>query len=150
MIAQLQQQVALAERYGTPLSISLIDVDNFKQINDTYGHPVGDQVLRYIASEMRDRIRQPDVIGRLGGDEFLVILPSSRASAAGEQARRLCQQIAGTPVIAGKEIINVGLSIGITQYQPDSDDWHSLLDRVDQAMYQAKRNGRGQWAILEA
>lgn len=150
MIAELQRQVTYAERYGAPLSVSMIDVDNFKDINDTYGHAVGDQVLRYIASEMRDRIRQPDVIGRLGGDEFLVILPSSPANAAAEQARRLCQQIAGNPVIAGKEVINVGLSIGITQYQPDSDDWHTLLERVDQAMYQAKRNGRGQWAILKA
>ncbi len=150
MIAELQRQVTYAERYGTPLSISMIDVDNFKDINDTYGHAVGDQVLRYIASEMRDRIRQPDVIGRLGGDEFLVILPSSPAHAAAEQARRLCQQVAGAPVIAGKEIISVGLSIGITQYQPNSDDWHTLLERADQAMYQAKRNGRGQWAILKA
>ncbi len=150
MISELQRQVTYAERYGTPLSISMIDVDNFKDINDTYGHAVGDQVLRYIASEMRDRIRQPDVIGRLGGDEFLVILPSGPANAAAEQARRLCQQVAGAPVIAGKEIITVGLSIGITQYQPNSDDWHTLLERADQAMYQAKRNGRGQWAILKA
>ncbi len=150
MIAELQRQVTYAERYGTPLSVSMIDIDNFKDINDTYGHAVGDQVLRYIASEMRDRIRQPDVIGRLGGDEFLVILPSSPANAAAEQARRLCQQVAGAPVIAGKEIISVGLSIGITQYQPNSDDWHTLLERADQAMYQAKRNGRGQWAILKA
>ncbi|HMA09747.1 MAG TPA: GGDEF domain-containing protein [Ramlibacter sp.] len=150
MIAELQRQVTFSERYSTPLSVSMIDVDNFKDINDTYGHAVGDQVLRYIASEMRDRIRQPDVIGRLGGDEFLVILPSSPSNAASEQARRLCQQIAGTPVIAGKEIITVSLSIGITQYQPNSDDWHTLLERADQAMYQAKRNGRGQWAILKA
>lgn len=150
MISELQRQVTYAERYGTPLSVSMIDVDNFKDINDTFGHAVGDQVLRYIASEMRDRIRQPDVIGRLGGDEFLVILPNSPVNAAAEQATRLCQQIAGAPVIAGKEIITVGLSIGITQYQPNSDDWHTLLERADQAMYQAKRNGRGQWAILKA
>jgi diguanylate cyclase (GGDEF)-like protein len=150
MISELQRQVTYAERYGTPLSVSMIDVDNFKDINDNFGHAVGDQVLRYIASEMRDRIRQPDVIGRLGGDEFLVILPNSPVNAAAEQATRLCQQVAGAPVIAGKEVITVGLSIGITQYQPNSDDWHTLLERADQAMYQAKRNGRGQWAILKA
>ena len=150
MISELQRQVTYAERYGTPLSVSMIDVDNFKDINDTFGHTVGDQVLRYIASEMRDRIRQPDVIGRLGGDEFLVVLPNSPVNAAAEQATRLCQQVAGAPVIAGKEIITVGLSIGITQYQPNTDDWHTLLERADQAMYQAKRNGRGQWAIIKA
>jgi diguanylate cyclase (GGDEF)-like protein len=99
---------------------------------------------------MRDRIRQPDLIGRYGGDEFLVILPNTTSAAAGEQAGRLCHQVAATPVIAGKDAISVHLSIGITQYQPNSDDWQSLLERADQAMYQAKRNGRGQWAILKA
>jgi diguanylate cyclase (GGDEF)-like protein len=150
MQAELQRQVTYAERYGTPLSISMIDVDNFKHINDTFGHAAGDQVLRFIASEMRDRIRQPDLIGRYGGDEFLVILPNTTAGAAGEQAGRLCQQVAATPVIVGKDLIGVHLSIGITQYQPNTDDWKSLLERADQAMYQAKRNGRGQWAIIKA
>jgi diguanylate cyclase (GGDEF)-like protein len=150
MISELQRQVTYAERYGAPLSISMIDIDNFKDINDNLGHAAGDQVLRFIASEMRDRIREPDLIGRYGGDEFLVILPNSTSNGAAEQATRLCQQVAAAPVIAGKEVIRVGMSIGITQYQPSSDTWQTLLERADQAMYQAKRNGRGQWAILKA
>ena len=150
ILSDLQRQVTYSERYGSPLSVSMIDLDNFKEINDTYGHAAGDQVLRFIASEMRDHIRQPDEIGRYGGDEFLVILPNTSVNAAAEQATRLCKQIRSAPVIAGKDLINVSLSIGIAQYQPGADDWHSLLERADQALYQAKGNGRGQWAILKA
>jgi diguanylate cyclase (GGDEF)-like protein len=150
MIAELQRQVTYAERYGVPLSVSMIDIDNFKEINDTLGHGVGDQVLRFIASQMRDRIREPDVLGRYGGDEFLVILPNSTASGAAEQATRLNQQVASSPVVAGKELIRVTMSIGITQYQPNSDTWETLLERADQAMYQAKHDGRGTWAIIKA
>lgn len=149
IIADLQRQVTYSERYGSPLSVSMIDLDKFKDINDTYGHAAGDQVLRFIASEMRDGIRQPDEIGRYGGDEFLVILPNTTVNAAAEQANRLCQHIKSTPVVAGKEVISVSLSIGIAQYRPSGDDWHSLLERADQALYQAKNNGRGQWAILK-
>ncbi len=150
IIADLQRQVTYSERYGAPLSISMIDLDHFKDINDTHGHMAGDQVLRFIASEMRDRIRQPDEIGRYGGDEFLVILPNTAVTAAAEQATRLCQQVRSTPVISGKDVLSISLSIGIAQYRPNADDWQTLLGRADQALYQSKRNGGDQWAILEA
>jgi diguanylate cyclase (GGDEF)-like protein len=150
VIADLQRQVTYTERYGAPLSISMIDLDHFKDINDTHGHIVGDQVLRFIASELRDRIRQPDEIGRYGGDEFLVILPNTTLTAAADQATRLCKQLRSTPVIAGKNVISVSISIGIAQYRPNADDWHSLLERADQALYQSKHNGGDQWAILDA
>ncbi len=149
IIADLQQQVTYSERYGSPLSVSMIDLDHFKEVNDTYGHAAGDQVLRFIASEMRDRIRQPDQIGRYGGDEFMVILPNTTVNAAAEQANRLCQHIKNTPIAVGKEVISVSLSIGIAQYRPSGDDWHGVLERADQALYQAKNNWRGQWAILK-
>jgi diguanylate cyclase (GGDEF)-like protein len=150
VIADLQRQVTYSERYGAPLSISMIDLDRFKEINDTHGHIAGDQVLRFIASELRDRIRQPDEIGRFGGDEFLVILPNTALTAAAEQATRLCQQIRSTPIISGKTVIRVSLSIGIAQYRPNVDNWNTLLERADQALYQAKHNRGDQWAILEA
>ena len=148
IIADLQRQVADSERYGIPLSVSMIDLDGFKDVNDTYGHAVGDQVLRFIASELRDCIRGPDEIGRYGGDEFLVILPHTTVSAASEQASRLCQQVRSTPINAGKNEIRITLSIGLAQYEAHSDDWRTLLERADQALYQAKHNGRSQWAIL--
>ncbi|HEX8991044.1 MAG TPA: diguanylate cyclase [Anaerolineales bacterium] len=150
IIANLQRQVTFSERYGTPLSVSLVDIDNFKEINDTYGHTAGDQVLRFIASEMRDGIRQPDEIGRYGGDEFLLLLPHTTVNAAAEQANRLCKHVRSMPVIAGKDAIRTSISIGIAQYRPNGDDWRSILERADQALYQAKHNGRDQWAILKA
>lgn len=149
IIASLQHEVNRSERYGFPLSISMIDIDNFKEINDTRGHTIGDQVLRFIASEMRDHIRQPDEIGRYGGDEFLVVLPDTTENAASEQANRLCKQILATPVQAGKDQVSVSVSIGIAQYRPKEDDWHTLLNRADKALYQAKHNGRGRWALVK-
>ena len=150
IIANLQKLVTYSERYGTPLSVSLVDIDNFKEINDTYGHSAGDQVLRFIASEMRDGIRQPDEIGRYGGDEFLLLLPHTTVNAAAEQANRLCKLVRSMPVIAGKDAIRASISIGIAQYRPSGDDWRALVVRADQALYQAKHNGRDQWAILKA
>ena len=138
-----------SERYGTPLSISMLDLDHFKQVNDTHGHSSGDDVLRKVASELRDHIRQPDEIARYGGEEFLVILPNSSLKAACEQASRLCQQVRSTPLISGGIVIQMTISIGIAQLQLHNENWQKLLDRADQALLQAKQNGRDQWAVLE-
>ncbi len=150
IVSEVQRQVTYSERYGTPLSVSMIDLDNFKEVNDTYGHPGGDQVLRFIASELRDRIRQPDEIGRYGGDEFLMILPNTSANAAAEQATRLCAQVWSTTIVPGRPPIQVSLSIGIAQYQSRGDNWHALIERADQALYKAKSDGRKRWAILKS
>jgi len=149
IISSLQEQVTISERYGFPLTISMIDLDNFKEINDTYGHAAGDQVLRFVASEMRDHIRQPDQIGRYGGDEFLVILPNSGEHAAADQASRLCQRLHGQSIPVAHDTVQMSLSIGIAQYRPKIDDWRSLVERADQALYQAKHNGRGQWVVIQ-
>ena len=150
IISDLQKQVTISERYGSPLTISMIDLDNFKEINDTFGHATGDQVLRYAASEMRDHIRQPDEIGRYGGDEFLVILPNSGESAATEQAQRLCRHIQSHPIIVGEDEVPMSLSIGIAQFRQHSDDWRTLLERADKALYQAKHEGRARWAVAKS
>jgi diguanylate cyclase (GGDEF)-like protein len=149
IIADLQRQVTFSERYDTPLAISMIDLDHFKKINDTYGHSSGDDVLRFVASELRDHTRQPDEIGRYGGEEFLVLLPNSGLKAACEQASRLCQQVRTTPIISGGKVIHMTISIGIAQYRIHKENWQELLDRSDQALRQAKQNGRDQWAVLE-
>ncbi len=149
ILAELQRQVTYSERYGTPLTVSMIDLDRFKEVNDTYGHGAGDQVLRFMASELRDRIRGPDLIGRYGGDEFLMILPNTTAAAASEQATRLCKQVWSTTLTPNRPPVEVDLSIGIAQYQSHGDTWRALLERADQALYQAKSAGRKQWAILK-
>jgi diguanylate cyclase (GGDEF)-like protein len=150
IIADLQRQVMTSERYGTPLTVSMLDLDHFKQVNDTYGHATGDDVLRFVAMQLRDHIRLPDMIGRYGGEEFLVILPSSTLKAASEQAERLCQQVRSAPILSGKHVIHITVSIGIAQYRVHEEDWRKLLKRADEALYQAKNNGRDRWAISEA
>lgn len=149
IISDLQRHVAYAERYGTPLAISMVDLDGFKLVNDSLGHQAGDEILGKFARELRDHIRQPDEIGRYGGDEFLVILPSSTATAASEQATRLCQHIRTTPIPVGEKSIHPTLSAGIAQFERGVDNWQSLLERADRALYEAKRLGGDQWLILE-
>jgi len=150
IIADLQRQVTSSERYLEPLSISMLDFDYFKRVNDTYGHSVGDDVLRFIALRLRDQVRSPDIVGRYGGEEFLVLLPKSTIKAASEQAERLCKQVRSAPIVSGEHFIHMTISIGIAQYRIHQENWKQLLDRADQALYQAKMNGRDQWVVIES
>jgi diguanylate cyclase (GGDEF)-like protein len=150
IIADLQRQVTYAERYGTPLAISMLDLDGFKAVNDSWGHPFGDKILGIVARDLRDRIRQPDEIGRYGGDEFLVVLPNSTAAAASEQASRLCQHVRSERIPHEEESIQLTLSAGIAHFRQGDDDWSSLLERADRALYEAKRLGGDRWLILES
>jgi len=149
IMIDLQNAVEFSERYGTPLSISMLDIDHFKRINDIYGHPAGDDVLRSLAGHLRDHIRTPDTIGRFGGEEFLIVLPHSTIKAASEQAERLCDQIRSSPVMIGEKSVTVTVSIGVAQYMLHKEDWQSLLNRTDAALYQAKNNGRDRWVVSE-
>lgn len=149
IIGDLQREVIFSDCYGTPLTISMLDVDHFKQVNDTYGHAVGDDVLRRLASEMRDHIRYPDTIGRYGGDEFLIVLPHSTLKAAAQQAERLCGHVHSLRIKSGDQEIGATVSIGIAQYKTHQEDWQTLLARADGALYQAKNSGRDQWVVSE-
>lgn len=149
IVKDLQNEVLRAERYHSTFSISVLDLDNFKSINDTYGHPVGDEVLRQVALQLRDSVRHPDVVGRYGGEEFIILLPNSDQNAAAEQAARLCRQIRDKTIHAKEFDIHVSLSIGIAQFKLGEDSWHSLLKRADNAMFRAKNNGRDRWVVAE-
>jgi diguanylate cyclase (GGDEF)-like protein len=149
IIADLQREVIFAGRYGTPLAISLIDIDLFKNINDQYGHVVGDEVLRRLAIELRDHIRHPDSIGRYGGEEFLIVLPHSTSKAAAEQAERLCRHVRSLMIRPGENEITLTISIGIAQYKIHQEDWQVFLSRADAALYLAKNMGRNRWMISE-
>jgi diguanylate cyclase (GGDEF)-like protein len=149
IIGNLQREVIFSDRYGTPFSISMVDIDFFKKINDTYGHTVGDDVLRNLASELRNHIRHPDTMGRYGGEEFLIVLPHSTARAAMEQAQRLCKHVRSLLIKSGEKEIALTISLGIAQYRIHKEDWELFLSRADAALYQAKHNGRDQWAVAE-
>ena len=126
IIGDLQREVIFSDRYGTPLTISMLDIDYFKKINDTYGHIGGDEVLRTLANELRNHIRHPDTIGRYGGEEFLIVLPHSPLKAAAEQAERLCRHTRSLVIKAGEHKIAVTVSIGIAQYKIHNEDWESI------------------------
>lgn len=150
IIVDLQEEVIRAARYNTPLSISMVDIDHFKQVNDTYGHAAGDEALRTIAARLREQIRHPDTIGRYGGEEFLIVLPNSELNAAQEQASRLCNHIRNLQVEAAKQkLISMTVSIGVAQFKNGQEDWEQFLHRADTAMYAAKNGGRDRWMATE-
>ena len=149
IVRELQDEVLRAERYNNTLSISIIDVDKFKLVNDTYGHPVGDEVLKQVACQLRDHIRHPDTVGRYGGEEFLILLPNSDAKAATEQAVRLGKEIREMVVTIKENKLKVTVSIGIAQFKAGVDTWDTLLNRADNAMYEAKNSGRDCWFVAD-
>ncbi len=134
----LDEGTSQASRYGTPFAVTLLDVDHFKQVNDTHGHLVGDDVLVRVAQVLKANTREGDVVGRWGGEEFMVIAPHTRTAEAGQLAERL------RAAIANLEIPTVGhktASFGVTEYAA-GDDLNQLLVRADAALYSAKRGGR--------
>jgi diguanylate cyclase (GGDEF)-like protein len=149
IMGDLKREVLLSARYGTPLTISMLDIDHFRNINDTYGHAVGDEVLMHFASLLREPMRFPDTIGRYGGETFLMTLPHTVLNAASTEVEKLCQHVRSTQIIHDKNVFRLTISAGIAQYQ-NPEDWQSLLQRADKALYQAKNNGRDQWAIIDS
>jgi diguanylate cyclase len=149
IIVELQEEVIRSNRYGTPLSISILDIDHFKKVNDTYGHTTGDETLRSVAARLRDHIRHPDIIGRYGGEEFLIVLPNSEVKAAADQASRLCQQVRTMQIEANNHVLSVTISIGIAQFRVGQENWEGFLHRADEALYKAKGSGRDQWVVAE-
>jgi diguanylate cyclase (GGDEF)-like protein len=149
IIVELQEEIIRSDRYGAPLSISILDIDHFKKVNDTYGHTTGDETLRSVAARLREQIRHPDIIGRYGGEEFLIVLPNSEAKAAVEQASRLCRDIRNAQIEVNDHILSVTISIGIAQYRVGQENWEGFLHRADEALYKAKGNGRDRWAVAD-
>nr|WP_239482060.1 GGDEF domain-containing protein [Pseudomonas insulae] len=137
-------EIARAERYGTPFSVILLDIDHFKSVNDTHGHTVGDSVLQQFAALLRDNVRSVDKVGRLGGEEFLIVLPEIDERQAQAAARTLQQRI---NAFAFDTVQCKTASFGVTQYR-DEESRHSMLHRVDRALYRAKENGRDRIEVL--
>jgi len=146
VINSLQREVHRSGRYKTPLSISMLDIDHFKKINDSYGHAIGDQVLFQLATLLREGIRESDMVGRYGGEEFLIVLPNTRLQKATELAARLCKLIRETEFDIGKKI-NLTVSIGVAEYKYCTETWQNFLNRADMALYDAKNAGRDRWNV---
>ena len=150
ILVQLQEAVTFADHYGTLLAVLILDIDHFKRINETHGHTVGDEVLRSLANKLRQFVRPPEVIGRYGGEEFLIVLPHYTINAAQEQAVRLCEQIRALSITVGELSLSITASIGIAQHKVRKEDWQEFLDRADQALGQAKTDGRDRCVVSES
>ena len=147
MDRSLRQEAAKARRYGLDLSVMLIDVDFFKQVNDTYGHAVGDRVLQSLAQLIKGSVRDFDMVFRYGGEELLVLLPYTNAQGAQVLGDRLCHWVADRSLLCGpedkgNEDIRVTISVGVSGLNPDLKDEAEMVARADAALYRAKDNGR--------
>jgi two-component system, cell cycle response regulator len=136
------QAVALADRHDRPLSCLLLDLDHFKQINDTYGHAAGDTVLREAAQRISDASRISDIVGRYGGEEFVVLLPETEGLAAVATADKLRELLSADPVTAGRVSIPIRASIGVAAWNDAMRTPADLYAGADEALYRAKEQGR--------
>jgi diguanylate cyclase (GGDEF)-like protein/PAS domain S-box-containing protein len=141
---ELPAQAEQATRFGASLAVLLLDLDHFKDVNDTRGHHVGDELIRSIARVLRRQLRDTDVLARLGGDEFAVLLPAADAAKATEIAERLREAVDDHTLLAGGTRLHVTASIGIALWDPSRDDPIDLLADADVAMYESKDAGRNQ------
>ncbi|MBU1001156.1 MAG: diguanylate cyclase [Proteobacteria bacterium] len=137
-----EQGFAGAKRYGRALSVFMLDLDHFKRINDAHGHAVGDAVLKALVQTCGEALRDADILGRLGGEEFAAVLPETNAIRAFATAERLREQLAGTIVDAGGQEIRFTVSIGVATLDEQDHCLDELLKRADDALYDAKRRGR--------
>ncbi|MET4027000.1 diguanylate cyclase [Marinobacter sp. MBR-99] len=131
------------QRYRHPLSVSVIDIDLFKKINDSFGHKAGDRVLQLVAREMKSRLRSTDFIARFGGEEFVLLLPETGLEAARDVVEQFREHVGKLPFHFGGKPVSITFSAGVSEFR-DGDTEDAVFDRADRALYQAKDAGRNQ------
>jgi diguanylate cyclase (GGDEF)-like protein len=137
-----------AKRYDRPMSVIMLDIDHFKQVNDTYGHAIGDDILRTVAQRCAEALRETDTVGRYGGEEFVVVMPQTGLEEAREcVAERLRAEVAEHPVETEKGAVSVTISLGVAELSSVDEDLDALLNRADEALYAAKEGGRNRVEI---
>lgn len=143
-MAALDRAIADSRRRGEQLAVAVLDIDHFKRVNDTYGHGAGDEVIRRISRIAAAAVRSSDLIGRIGGEEFLLVLPGASVAKAYEVCERLRQHVQEAPIdLPGQIGVEVTISTGIARLRHGEDSL-SLIERADEALYAAKNEGRDQ------
>ncbi|RUO74752.1 hypothetical protein CWI80_05290 [Pseudidiomarina sediminum] len=137
-------------RYNVPMSVAIIDLDHFKQINDTYGHAAGDKVLRQFCEIVKTQLRDLDLLGRLGGEEFAILLPYTVEAEATKALERIRKHLSETPIVLPEQALQITFSAGITQLSPQDTLLDHWLARADEALYRAKALGRNQCVTAPA
>lgn len=141
---RLEEEEIRARRYDRPLAVAMIDIDRFKQFNDTHGHANGDDALRTVASAIRGSIRRTDLVGRYGGEEFVVLFPETPPDAAVRKAEDIRQAVAAVriPLRGRDDVAHVAVSIGVAGWPNDVRELDGVLERADRRLYEAKQTGR--------
>ncbi|HBC56666.1 MAG TPA: hypothetical protein DCZ03_05820 [Gammaproteobacteria bacterium] len=146
--ATLQQEVSLAQRGGSPLSLIVLDIDNFKLINDSHGHAVGDKALKAASKIILESIRQSDSLFRYGGDEFTIVLRQTASRGACQLAERIRSSIENLSYFDARRKVNFSVSLGVANFRPQ-DSEEILFQRADTALMHAKKMGRNQVVCAE-
>jgi len=147
---ELEQEMARAVRESRPLSLLMLDIDYFKTINDTFGHPQGDRILQEMADIFRQIVREYDTVARYGGDEFFLLLPGTNNKQALESAMRIKEAVSlHEPCLGGNKSLRLGVSIGVATYPGDATDSKALLAAADKAMYADKELNRAKTQLME-
>jgi len=144
----LETEFQRCKRSSRPASLLMLDIDHFKRFNDAHGHQAGDQVLREFANVMQSLRRAADVAGRYGGEEFGLILPETNWPQAMIVAERLRTHVAALEVSWGRQLLSVTTSVGISEYDPDMLNHQQWIQHADDALYQAKAQGRNRSIVL--
>ncbi|SRR5260370_1768999 len=148
-LEKLEFEVERSCRYARPCSVAVIDADRFKAVNDIYGHDIGDKVLQTLSQTLLDELRSVDHVGRLGGEEFAILLPETDKESALDICRRLLSRIRGAKVMANAREINFTVSMGLTGIVQTGDAADAVLKRADQALYRAKELGRDRCEVAK-
>ena len=146
-IGEAQREMTRAIRYRHTSSLLLLDVDDFKRINDTFGRRAGDKALARLAAVLRQSVRDHDMVGRLGGEEFAVLLPETTAAQSEPLAERLRAEIEGLKLSAGERGFSLTVSIGVSEFCAEDETLDPVLRRADAALYEAKLGGRNRVVV---
>jgi diguanylate cyclase (GGDEF)-like protein len=141
---RLDEHLHSAQRYGRKVSLVICDIDHFKSVNDTYGHPVGDQVLKGVAKVLAKEARTTDVVARYGGEEFALVMPETDTAGAMVIAERIRERIGKLVTETEQGPLRVTMSLGVATYPQDAELKAELVERADGCLYHAKRHGRNQ------
>lgn len=149
VFGMIENEIRRFERYGDRISLILIDADYFKSINDTHGHAAGDSALQHIAHRCVQSVRDADIVGRFGGEEFIVLLPHTDATDAAIVAERIRNSLHEHPFTWQNRDVPITLSLGVAEVSSTTSTFEDLLKTADQALYLAKRAGRDQVAVAD-